>query len=143
MASTLKNPGSSLTADDTTNKAPQIPRAKVVSLGSLAANADVLQFVLTPPGEGHNTGDRLLITPDTGTVTPGLEGSVDNGVSWFGVLPIAASGTAPNVSGTTLNSDPAASSANIYDVSGLQGGVLFRFGGRTAGTVNNVYVLFP
>jgi hypothetical protein len=41
-------------------------------------------------------------------------------------------GTAPNFSLTTLNSDTAATSANSYDVSSLQAGAQFRFGGATA-----------
>jgi hypothetical protein len=139
MASNVLNPGQPL--DSTANSAPVIPRAKAVTLGTLLANSDVLQFVLTPPGEGHNGLDALLIVTAGGTVTAGLEGSVD-GTNWFGVLPRAASGTAPNLSGTTLNSDTAASSANLYDVSGLQGGVVFRFGGRSAGSPV-VTVLFP
>ena len=142
MASNVLNSNFGLTADDSTNKAPVIPRAKVVQLGTLLANSDVLQFVLTPPGEGHNGTDVLLISTSGGTVTPGLEGSVDGGTSWFGVLPRAALGTAPNLSNATLNSDTAVTAANLYDVSGLQGGVIFRFGGRTAGSPV-VYVLFP
>jgi len=142
MASNVLNSNFGLTADDSTNKAPVIPRAKVIALGTLLANSDVLQFVLTPPGEGHNGLDALVIVTAGGTVTAGLEASLDGGTTWFGVLPRAASGTAPNFSGTTLNSDTAASSANVYDVSGLQGGALFRFGGRSAGSPT-VSVLFP
>jgi len=112
---------------------PLLKRGVPAVLGSLAANSDVVAFVLPVPSMGTDGTDVLVIVTSGGTVTGGLEASLD-GTNWFGVLPRAALGTAPNFTATVLNSDTAVSSANAYDVSGLQGGAQFRFGGRSAGT---------
>lgn len=139
----LTSPNLSLSGYGTGNlSVPVITRGKAFVAGTLLANSDVVEFVLAQPGEGTNGLDVLLIVTAGGTITAGLEGSVD-GTNWFGVLPRAANGTAPNLStAATLNSDTAATSANLYDVSGLQQGVIFRFGGRTAGSPV-VTILFP
>jgi len=118
-----------------------LTRGRAANLGSLAANTDVVQFSLAQEMHTPNGLECLTIQTVGGTITAGLEASIDGGTTWFGVLPRAATGTAPNFSLTTLNSDTAATSANSYDVSSLQAGATFRFGGRSASTVV-VWALF-
>jgi hypothetical protein len=120
---------------------PALTRGRSVNLGSLAANTDVVQFSLSQEIHTPNGLECLTIVTVGGTVTAGLEASIDGATTWFGVPPRAATGTAPNYSLTVLNSDTAATSANSYDVSSLQAGATFRFGGRTAGTAV-VWALF-
>jgi hypothetical protein len=107
---------------------PALTRGKPVNLGTLTAAASVVQFSVAQENATPNGLDCMVIATTGGTITPGLEASIDGGNSWFGVLPRAATGTAPNFSLTTLNADTAATSANIYEVTSLQGGALFRFG---------------
>ena len=123
-----------------------LTRGRPVKLGQLTVAVDCVQFSLVQEMHTPNGLECLTITTDlAGTeaaVTPVLEASIDAGVSWFGVLPRAAEGTAPNydIDGQ-FNSDPAVSSASSYDVSSLQAGATFRFGGWTAGTPN-VWALY-
>jgi hypothetical protein len=131
MASVIKNDNASLPT-------PAITRGRSTSLGTITSG-QVVQFSLAQEMHTPNGLECLTIVTVGGTITAGLEASLD-GLTWFGVLPRAATGTAPNYSLTTLNSDTAATSANSYDVSSLQAGALFRFGGATAPAV--VWVLF-
>lgn len=112
-----------------------ITRGKPLALiASLTAAASVAQFSLTQASSSPNGLDVLVIVTVGGTIaTPGLEASIDGGATWFGVNPRAANGTAPNfTTAGAINSDPAVSSANCYDVSGLQSCALFRFGSASA-----------
>jgi hypothetical protein len=132
MASTIKNTNTSLPT-------PSLTRGRHSVLGTITSG-EVVQFTLPQEMHSPNGLECLTLVTVGGTIgSPGLEASID-GVTWFGVLPRAAVGTAPNFSLTTLNSDTAATSANSYDVSGLQTAT-FRFGGATAPTV--VWALFP
>lgn len=115
---------------------PVLTRGKPVNLGSLAANTDVMQFACAQENSSPNGLECLTIECVGGTITAALAASIDGGTTWFGVNPRAANGTAPNfTTAGALNSDAASTAANSYDISSLQGGALFRFGGRTAGTV--------
>ncbi len=131
MASVIANTNTSLPT-------PSLSRGRHSVLGTITSG-QVVQFTLPQEEHTPNGLECLTIVTVGGTIaTPGLEASLD-GVTWFGVPPRAATGTAPNYNLTTLNSDTAATSANSYDVSSLQT-ALFRFGGATAPLV--VWVLF-
>lgn len=111
-----------------------LTRGRPVALGTLTAAGSVVAFVLAQEMSTPNGLECLTLVTVGGGVTVGLEASIDGGTSWFGLLPRAATGTAPNYTLTTLNSDTAVTSANSYDVSSLQAGALFQFGGRTSGS---------
>lgn len=101
------------------------------NLGTIAAINAPLQFGL---GDISQTYRGLLTISGSGgavtTPTWILEGSVDQGTTWF-VVP--ANTTQPIVvTGTLLTGTTAALFANQYNVSGLAG-ALFQFG-ATAGT---------
>ena len=121
---------------------PALTRGRPVNLGTLAGNTDVVQFSLAQEMHTPNGLECLTIECVGGTITAGLAASIDGGNTWFGVNPRAANGTAPNfTTAGALNSDTASTAANSYDVSSLQAGALFRFGGRSAGSVV-VWALF-
>lgn len=123
------------------NPTPALTRGRPVNLGTLAAAGNAVQFSLAQESASPNGLDCLtMVTVGAGSAA-GLEASIDGGATWFQVLPRAATGTAPNYSLTTINSDTAATSANTYDVSGLQAGALFRFGVWTSGSAA-VWALF-
>jgi hypothetical protein len=103
------------------------------AIASLTATASVAQFSLVQESSTPDGLEVLVIATSGGTIaTPVLTASIDGGLTWFTVSPRAAVGTAPNYTLTAQNGDTAATSANCYDVSGLQANALFRFGGASA-----------
>jgi hypothetical protein len=113
-------------------KTTQLTRGRAANLGAITSG-QVVQFTLPQEDNSPNGLECLTIVVVGGTIaTPGLEASIDGATTWFGVAARAAVGTAPNYNLTTLNSDTAATAANSYDVSSLQAGAVFRFGGATA-----------
>jgi hypothetical protein len=113
---------------------PALHRGKLLNpIASLTAAASVAQFSLTQESSTPDGLEVLVIATSGGTIaTPVLTCSIDGGLTWFTVLPRAAVGTSPNYTLAGQNADPAATSANCYDVSGLQSSGLFRFGGASA-----------
>ena len=105
------------------NSSPALTRGRSTNLGTLTAAASVVQFSLMQENASPNGLDCLTIVTVGGTITPGLEASIDGGNTWFGVVL-----RTPTFTVTTLNADTAAASAGSYDVSGLQSGAVFRFG---------------
>lgn len=112
----------------------------ITKLGSLTALTDYFQFGL---GDTTQTYRGNLTVQGSGGAITGptwvLEGSLDQGVSWF-VVP--ANTTQPIVLTGQFSGDTAALFANQYNVSGLAGG-LFKFGASagTAITSIDVYAL--
>lgn len=121
MASTVVNSQQSLTSTNVI--APALKRGTPANLGTLTAVSSVVEFSLPQPSPGTDAAEELSIITVGGTITPGLEASIDGRASWFGVPAIASS-----LNVTTLNADTAASSASRFDVAGLQAGAVFRFG---------------
>lgn len=110
---------------------PMVPRGRAVNLGTLPINASTtaVQFTVSQLVGNPNGFDDLLIFTVGGTVgTPVLEGSVDGGVTWFGITASGASSSATQVSTTVFGGDTAVTSANTYIIAGLQGLTLFRWG---------------
>jgi hypothetical protein len=83
--------------------------------------------------DAPNGTDALTITVD-GTIAGGtfvLEGSIDSGATWFTVAVSAASAGSNNstaIVATTSVPDTAATFAGSYNITGLSGPTLFRFG---------------
>lgn len=119
------------------SSSPLIPRGRPFNIGTLTAAASVVQFTLDQEESSPNGVDCLTLITVGGTITPGLECSIDGGNTWFGLVV-----RTPTFTVTTLNSDTAASSAGSYDVSGLQAGGLFRFGSTAITGSPVVWALF-
>lgn len=132
MASTVVNSQTSLSGSGVIT--PLLKRGVPVNLGTMAAQASVVQFTIPHVSSGTDGAEDLTIVTVGGTLTQALEASIDGGTTWFGVPAIASS-----LNVTTLNSDTAASSAARYDVAGLQAGALFRAGSSAAITGNPVF----
>lgn len=109
---------------------PMIPRGKGVNLGTLpVGTTNAVQFTISQLHDTQNGFDNIIIITVGGTVgTPILEVSIDGGVTWAAVTAAGASTSGTQLTTSTFASDTAASSANSYLVSGLQGLGLFRFG---------------
>lgn len=118
------------------NPTPLLKRGVPTNLGSLTNAADVVQFTLPHVSNGTDGAEELTIITTGGTITVALEASIDGGASWFGVPALAAS-----LNVTVINADPAASSANRFDVAGLQAGALFRLGSTARTGTNAVWAL--
>lgn len=120
------------------NTAPGVPmltRGKPVNLGTLGAANNAVTFTISNLRDAPNGTDALSITVNpTGSLVGGtfvLEGSIDGGLSWFVVTASAASAGANNstaIISQTGTADTAAIFAATYNVTGLSGATLFRFG---------------
>jgi len=101
------------------------------NIGSISAINTPLPFGLADTSQTY-TGRVTITGGSTGAVTGPtyvLEGSIDNGLTWF-LIP--ANSTQPITISGQLTGDTAPLFANQYNVSGL-GGALFHFG-LSAGT---------
>ena len=113
----------------------------IASLGTIAGISAPLQFGVNDVSSAFR--GLLTIVGSGGAVTTPtwiLEGSLDQGVTWFA---IPANTSQPIVLTGLISGDTAPLFANQYNVSGLSGG-LFKFG-ATAGTswmATTVYALF-
>lgn len=111
---------------------PSVNRGQPLNAGALAAANNAVAFSVKAPRElGLN---KIVITLD-GNLAGGtfvLEASIDGGNTWFVVPAISSDLSVSSVP------DTAAVAANRYEVSGLAGGALFRFGttARTSGSSN-------
>lgn len=110
----------------------KLTRGVATKLGAISATlTQNVQFVIPEPTR-DNQG--FLIVQGSGNITTPtaiLEGSLDGGNTWFSLT------TSTNIVlglSPLLTGDPAAGSADAFQVSGMGGGVLFRFG-YTAGTI--------
>lgn len=121
----------------------QVTRGKTANLGTLAAANQAVQFTIANLREPPNGTDALTIqVPAAGALVGGtfvLEVSLDNGLSWGTVLASANSAGANNstaIVSTTGVADTAATFISTYNVTGLSGPGLFRFGttALTSGT---------
>jgi hypothetical protein len=127
-----------------------VTRAKPTNLGTLAANNQAVQFTVSNLVAAPNGTDALTIQVNpTGTLAGGtfvLEGSADQGASWFVVTASAASAGANNSTAIITQTgapDTAAIFAATYNITGITS-CLFRFG-LTAFTSGSgaVWVLVP
>jgi hypothetical protein len=117
-----------------------VPLRVPTSLGTIAAISAPLQFGI--PQTSQLFRGFLTIVGSGGAVsTPTwvLEGSLDQGATWF-VIP--ANTTQPIVLTGQITGDTAPLVANQYNISGLSAG-LFKFGATagTAWTATTVYAL--
>jgi hypothetical protein len=114
-----------------------ITRGKPTNLGTLGANNQAVQFFVSNLRDAPNGTDALTITVNpTGALAGGtfqLEGSIDGGLSWFSIIPSAAAAGTNNstaIIGITapVPADTAAIAAFCYNITGLSGATIFRFG---------------
>lgn len=111
-----------------------LTRGRPVALGTLAATGNAVQFSIAQENAGPNGLECLTMVLVGAGSAAGLEASIDGGVTWFGVNPRAANGTAPNFTDAgAINGDTAVTHADSYDVSSLQC-ALFRYGVYTSGS---------
>ena len=105
----------------------KLPRGRNIQLGSLIAANTAVAFTVSEPTYWHQ---GLLIIQVTGTAgtTATLEGSIDQGATWF-IIPIA---TTFAVTGQ-LTGDTAAAQAFSYNIGGMGSGALLKFGYAGAG----------
>jgi len=131
MAFTLVNnaPGTVLAGT------PMLTRGKASNLGTLNAANTAVQFTVSNLRDAPNGTDALtIIVNPTGALAGGtfvLEGSIDGGLSWFSILASANSAGANNstaIISQTGAADTAAIFAATYNITGLSGPTLFRFG---------------
>jgi hypothetical protein len=105
------------------------------NLGTLGANLQAMQFLVANLHASPNGTDALSIQVNpTGTLAGGtfiLEGSFDGGNSWF-VVAASATGAGTNNSTAIITqtgaNDTAAIFAATYNITGLSGATIFRFG---------------
>src|SRR5277367_4653425 len=114
---------------------PMITRGRPANLGALAATNQAVAFSVSQLGGAPNGTDALTVTTGGNLTATAfvLEGSIDGGTTWFSVLASANTAGANNstaiISATTpAPPDTAATSANTYNITGLSGLTLFRFG---------------
>jgi hypothetical protein len=107
------------------------------NLGTLSANNQAVQFLVSNLRDAPNGTDALTIQVNpTGTLAGGtfiLEGSIDGGLSWFTVVVSSATAGGNNstaITGITAPApvDTAAIFAGTWNITGLSGATLFRFG---------------
>jgi len=127
MAFTVQNPNPP--------NAQLLTRALPKNLGTLGANNQAVQFLVSNLRDAPNGTDALSIQVNpTGTLAGGtfvLEGSFDGGLSWFSILASANSAGANNstaIISQTGAADTAAIFAATYNITGISGATLFRFG---------------
>jgi hypothetical protein len=107
-------------ASTVTTSGVTLRRGTPTNLGTLAAG-QVAQFSV--PQASTATGNMYLaVTAYGGTGQIALAVSFDAGAHWAGVAVITG-----RLTTTTLNADPAVGDAELFDISGLAGG-LFRVG---------------
>lgn len=107
----------------------KLTRGKPANLGTLVAANTAVAFTISTPTFEHQGVLIIQVTGTAGT-TATLEGSIDGGATWF-VIPAS---TTPTLAITgQLTGDAAAIQAFAYQVSGMGGGVLFKFGYAGAG----------
>jgi hypothetical protein len=93
-------------------------------LGNITSLTQVVQFNIPEPVRDAQ-GFLIIQASGTAGTTVTLEGSVDQGVTWF-VMSSSAT-IVLNITGQ-LNGDPAAGAADAFQVNGMGAGVLFRYG---------------
>lgn len=127
----------------------QVTRGKTLNAGTFSAANNAVQFTISNLRDAPNGTDALSITAGGNLTATAfvLEGSLDAGVTWFVVTASAASAGANNstaIISVTGTADTAAAFAATYNVTGLSGPTLFRFG--VTGTITgsgNVYIVCP
>lgn len=112
---------------------PVLSRNKPINLGTLTATGQVVQFTLATPHASPNGNDMVTVITTGAITTPvvALEASIDSATTWF-VIPGGSQAAALAVTGQ-VGGDAAPTTANSYNISGIQGG-LFRFG-LVSGTI--------
>ena len=107
----------------------KLPRGKNTQLGTLVAANNAVAFTISEPTR-DNQGALIIQTSGTAGTTATLEGSIDNGNTFF-VIPAS---TTPTLALTgQLTGDSAATFAAVYQVAGMGSGCLFKFGFAGAG----------
>ncbi len=102
---------------------PSVNRGQPLNIGTLSAVNQAFAFALKAPRE---LGLNKIVISTGGNLSGGtfvLEGSLDAGATWF-VIPVVAA----DIVMTNVPPDTPATFAARYEVSGLAGGCLFRFG---------------
>lgn len=112
---------------------PLLSRGRPFNLGTVTTTSSAVQFTVPQEMASPNGVDILFIlTTGTAGTTPTLEFSIDGGNSWA----VIAARTAPALTITgQIGGDTAATSAQAYEIQGLQAGAVFRWG-FVAGTPN-------
>jgi len=105
------------------------------NLGTLSANNQAVQFLVSNLRDAPNGTDALTISVNpTGALvaaTFALEGSIDGGLSWFNIIPSGATAGTNNstaIVGTAAAPDTNVIFAATYNITGLSGATIFRFG---------------
>lgn len=118
-----------------------LKRGTPSNLGTLSALNQAVQFFVSNLRDAPNGTDALTISVNpTGTLAGAtfvLEGSIDGGLSWFSVLASANSAGANNSTAITSQTgalDTATIFAATYNITGISGATIFRFG-ISAGTI--------
>ena len=128
---------------------PMITRGRSANLGTLALTNQAVAFSVSQLVANPNGTDALTITTGGNLTATAfvLEGTIDAGASWFLIVPSGSTAGTNNSTAIitpTGAADTNASSANTYNITGLSGLTLFRFG--VTGTVTGsgaVWVATP
>src|SRR5271154_2810488 len=112
---------------------PMITRGRPANLGALAATNQAVAFSVSQLVANPNGTDALTITTGGNLTATAfvLEGTIDAGASWFLIVPSGSTAGTNNSTAIitpTGAADTNASSANTYNITGLSGLTLFRFG---------------
>jgi hypothetical protein len=105
----------------------KLTRGKNANLGALIAANIAVEFTIPEPTR-DNQGVLILQVTGTAGTTATLEGSIDDGATWF-IIPALQTFA---VTGQ-LTGDTAATLAFSYTVSGMGSGLRFKFGFAGAG----------
>jgi hypothetical protein len=111
---------------------PVLTRGKAVNLGTIAATANYVTFVVTTPPGPVNGFDSInfVTTGNLVATVPILECSLDGGATFFGITLPTSGSTVPILGVTVLTGETASSTANAYSIAGLQG-LVMRYGFNT------------
>jgi len=119
---------------------PMLTRGRAANLGTISATNNAVQFSVSQLGVPPNGTDALTISVG-GSLTATafvLEGSIDTGTTWFLITPSAATAGQNNSTAIigTGAADTNSAFAATYNITGLSGPTLFRFGvtGTVTGT---------
>jgi hypothetical protein len=116
----------------------KLTRGKPANLGTIVAAGDAVAFTVPEPSRDHQ--GYLVIQLSGGTTpTPVLEGSLDDGATWFTFPTVATTGIFfPYAITGQVGGDAAATFAGQYNVSGHGAGTRFRLGRTDANGGNAV-----